>query len=150
MELRLVSRQLFSRRIFPQRLSAQTLNSDSRIQKKKCFNRQTFVSFSGGVPSSVSQDVKSATWPLPSRTKTRRRRRQMALIPRTNQARPLGEDGGALCLHKQAIITMMNGCAQTLAAPSSSSSSSPAYQYETHHQTAARRFLPPPLDSPSN
>lgn len=34
----------------------------------------------------------------------------MGSIPRTNPTRTLGEDGGALSLHKQAVIMMMNGC----------------------------------------
>lgn len=41
----------------------------------------------------------------------------MGFIPQTNQARTLGEDDGALSLHKQPAITMMNGGGQTAIVP---------------------------------
>lgn len=63
----------------------------------------------------------------------------MDFIPTRHHARTLTKDDGTLCLHKQPIIMMMNGCGHM--AIVSLSSYMPAYQYEMDHQITPHYFL---------
>lgn len=81
--------------------------------------------------------------------KNREEERQMDFIPERHHARTFSEDDRTLCLHKQPIIMMMNGCGQ-MAIVSLSLLYMPAYQYEMDHQIAAHYFLQALVNSLSN